>query len=325
MTVLTSRLASLRERRTRPISRAQRETRSFYFFISPWIFGFTVFTLFPLLVSFLTSFSNFDGYLNNVKWTGLSNYARVFADADALWGLKRTALYVAIGVPLGMSISFCFALLLNQNIRGRGVFGALFYIPTVIPGVASAWIWRMMMDRNSGLVNALLSLSRPGTAIPWLQTYSFQTLIIMSLWGMGGGIIIYLAALQSVPHELEEAAMIDGASKLQMFRYVTIPLVTPVIFLQLVMGIIGGLQVFQMPLLLSTTTVGSGLSQLPARSIYMFMIHAMRQVMVYGRYAYGAAILWLFFLLILALTLVVFWTQRYWVYYQVEQERRENA
>jgi ABC-type polysaccharide transport system permease subunit len=139
---------------------------------------------------------------------------------------------------LGLVVSFGFALLLNQHIQGRGLFGALFYIPTVIPAVAAAWMWKLLMTKNSGLVNAALSLIRPGTAIPWLHQYAFHTLILLSLWGIGGSIIIFLAALQAVPQELEEAALIDGASRLQMFRFITVPLVTPVVFLQLVMGII---------------------------------------------------------------------------------------
>ncbi len=180
------------------------------------------------------------------------------------------------------------------------------------------------MTKNSGLLNAVISLVRPGTAINWLHDYAFQTLICVALWSVGSSVIIFLAGLQGVPGEVEEAAMIDGASKLQLFRFVTMPLVTPTIFLQLIMHIIGALQVLQLPILLSEVGSGEGLATMTPRSTYMYSIHAMRQIIVYSRYGYGAALLWIFFAVILLLTLLVFRTQRYWVYYEVVQEGGES-
>ena len=306
--------------------REQREVMWFFFFISPWLIGFVVLSLVSLVLGLLTSFTNFDGFnLSTLKWVGLSNYARIFSDSSALWGLQRTAFYAIVYVPLALVISFTLAVLLNQRIRGRGFLGGIFYIPSILPVVAVAWMWKLLMSRNSGLVNAFISLLSPGTAINWLSSqYATAVLILLSIWmGIGGGVLIFLAALQGVPKELEEAALIDGATRFQMFLRVVVPLMTPIIFLRLVMGIIGALQVFTAPLLLTPTNSGVSIGTMPPRANYMFMIHAVQQTFAKGRYGYGAALVWMFFVLILVVTLIVFRTQRYWVFYEVEQEGGE--
>ncbi len=308
----------------RTLSRSQRETLAFYTFISPWIVGFLSLSLAPVVFSFFTSFTRFDGFVSSIKWLGMRNYGQAIRDLDALYGLQRSLLYAVISVPLELAAAFVLALLLNQKIRGRGILGGIYYLPTVIPSVATAWMWRLLMTKNSGLLNAVISLVRPGTAINWLHDYAFQALICVALWSVGSSVIIFLAGLQGVPGEVEEAAMIDGASKLQLFRFVTMPLVTPTMFLQLIMHIIGALQVLQLPILLSEVGSGEGLATMTPRSTYMYSIHAMRQIIVYSRYGYGAALLWIFFAVILLLTLLVFRTQRYWVYYEVVQEGGES-
>src|SRR5262249_22945847 len=236
MTVL-SRPMTKPGRRGRRGSRARREARSFYLFISPWLLGFVCLSLFPLIFALLISFTNYDGLnLGSVKFLGLGNYLRALQDRNALFALQRTASFALMSVPLNLLCSFCIALMLtSERLRGRGVFRTLFYLPSIIPIVATVWIWRLIMDGNFGLVNGLLSLIRQGTAVAWLVDYPTMVLVLMSLWiGTGGAMIIFMAGLQGVPRELEEAALIDGASLFQMFRAITLPLVTPVVFYQLI-------------------------------------------------------------------------------------------
>jgi len=311
-------------RRGRRGSRARREARSFYLFISPWLLGFVCLSLFPLIFALLISFTNYDGLnLGSVKFLGLGNYLRALQDRNALFALQRTASFALMSVPLNLLCSFCIALMLtSERLRGRGVFRTLFYLPSIIPIVATVWIWRLIMDGNFGLVNGLLSLIRQGTAVAWLVDYPTMVLVLMSLWiGTGGAMIIFMAGLQGVPRELEEAALIDGASLFQVFRAITLPLVTPVVFYQLILGIIFSLQILIEPILLTGIGNTNGLmTTIPPRPNYMYMVHVYNQIFSNQRFGYGAALLWLLFLLTLALTLIVFRTSRYWVYYEVEQE-----
>ena len=310
------------KRRARRDSRARREARWFYFFITPWLLGFIFLSLIPLILGFLTSVSNYTGLnLRTLRFVGLANYLRAFNDRNALFALQRTITFTAITVPLNLTISFCIALMLTQQIRARGLFRTLFYLPSIIPIVAVAWIWKLMMDQNFGLVNALISMVVPGTAVRWLTDYPTVVLIILSIWiSTGGAMIIFLAGLQGVPKELEEAALIDGANVFQMFRSITLPLVTPVVFYQLVLSIIFSLQILVEPILLGGTSSGSSMGTMPPRPNYMYMVHTYNQIFINQRFGYGSALLWLLFVMILALTLIVFRTSRYWVYYEMEQE-----
>jgi multiple sugar transport system permease protein len=308
--------------RRRHDSRARREARWFYLFISPWLLGFVCLSLIPLVIGFLTSLSNYNGYnLSTVRFIGLDNYVRAFNDRNALFALGRSVRFTLITVPLNLVISFGIALLMNQRVYARGFMRTLFYLPSIVPIVAVAWIWKLMMDQNFGLVNALISYFVPGTAIRWLSDYPTAVLIMLSVWiGTGGAMIIFLAGLQGVPRELEEAALIDGANVFQMFRAITLPLVTPVVFYQLVLSIIFSLQVLVEPILLGGTSTGSSIGTMPPRPNYLYMVHTYNQIFINQRFGYGSALLWLLFAMILALTLLVFRTSRYWVYYEREQE-----
>ncbi len=299
--------------------RAWRETRSFYLFIAPWLLGFLALQLFPLVLGFATSLTNYDGFnLDNLKFKGLDNYWRAFQDDDVLYSFGRTLFFTALNVPLGIVLALGLAVLLNQAIPARGLFRTLFYLPHIIPIVAVIWVWRLFLDQNYGLFNALLSLVRPDTAIRWLVDYPTYALVAMTLWtGVGGGVVIFLAGLQGIPDELKEAARIDGANAWQVFRWVTLPLLTPVIFFQLILGIIGSLQVLVAPLLLAG---GGGMGTLPPRDNYFYLVHVYQQVFANQRYGYGTALLWLLFVVIVALSALVFRSARYWVYYEVDQD-----
>ena len=205
--------------------------------------------------------------------------------------------------------------MLNQNIPARGGFRTLFYLPTVVPIVATVWVWKIFVDQNFGLLNAALDLVFPNTAIRWLVDYPTLVLIALTLWmGVGGGMVIFLAGLQGVPTELKDAAQMDGANRWETFRFITLPLLTPVVFFQLILGIIGSLQTLVAPMLLA----GGSLSTMPPRDNYLYLVHVYLQVFANQRFGYGTALLWLLFIVIVVLSVVVFRSSRYWVYYETE-------
>jgi len=217
--------------------------RTFYLFISPWlVIGFLALTLIPLVYALGLSFTSFDGMSGRWHWLGLQNYAELLGDADTWWSLGRTLLYTVIAVPLGIAGGLGLALLLNRPLRGIGVFRTILYLPAIVPVVAAAIIWKSMFDTDAGIVNAVLGLVGLKPVI-WLQDpTAFIALIVMVLWGMGSGMIIFLAGLQGIPTELREAAAMDGANAWQSFRSVVLPLLTPVLFFQVVTGVIAALQ-----------------------------------------------------------------------------------
>jgi len=306
------------------MTRARRKTLSFYAFISPWLIGLAVLGVIPLILGFLTSLTNYDGMnLPYIKFVGTQNYQDAFADVDTVFSFMRSVTWAALYVPIWLVSAFTMALILNQAVRGRGFFRTLYYLPSVVPAVAAARIWMVFLDRNNGLLNALISVFQPGTVIHWTGDYALPVLVVIAVWGaLGSGMVIFLAGLQGIPEELEEAARIDGATKLLVFRHITIPLMTPVLFFQLIMALIHALQAFAMPMLI----YGQGkMSGMPPRAVYLYVVHSYRQIFVFQRYGYGTALLWLLFVVILALTLVVFRTARYWVFYEHVSEGGEGA
>jgi multiple sugar transport system permease protein len=301
----------------RRLSRAQRRILTFYLFISPWLIGLLALGVLPLVVALITSFTNYDGLnLDTVKFVGPRNYVRAFSDPDVGYSLRQTLFWTVLNVPLWLISSFALAVLLTRLRYGQGLFRTLFYIPSVIPLVASVWIWRIFLDANYGLLNGMVSVVRPGTAVQWLADYGVPSLTGISLWaGVGSGMVIFLAGLQGIPTELEEAARIDGAGFWGVLRYVTLPLMTPVIFFQLVLALISAGQQFAMPML-----VGYGGSGTSNRSLYLYMVHTYQQIFGFQRFGYGMALLWIFFGVVLILTLILFGTSRHWVYYEQETE-----
>ena len=299
----------------------RRELRSFLFFLSPWLLGFFIVTVAPLLWGFYLSLTNFTGLgFAHVKFVGLANYLRFLSDPEAWAGLGRTAVITFAGVPAGLIGGFCLAVLLNQKVVGRRIFRTLYYIPSVVPGVALVVIWQTIYNRNSGLLNAVIDLFHQGTLINWISDYSNLALIVMLLWGLGGGMVIYLAALQGVPVELKEAAAIDGANAWQSFRRVTLPLATPVIFFQLVMGIIHSLQMLIPAMLLTSTLIGAGYKAPIPPANRLYMVHLYQQTFEYQRFGYGLALAWILFLIVFLFSLVIVKSGHYWVYYEVEVE-----
>jgi multiple sugar transport system permease protein len=302
--------------------RAQREARAFYFFVSPWLVGFLALSLFPLLLGFATSLTNYDGLnINSLRFMGVRNYVRAIENPDLWIALRNTVLYAAITVPLGLTFGLMLAVLLNVRIRGRALFRMFYYLPSILPLAGAVMAWRLIFSKNSGLVNGILSYFQPGTAINWPNDHFLLLLYLYALWHVGGAMVIFLAGLQGVPEELHEAGRLDGGNRFQIFTRITIPLLTPVIFFQLILGLIGSLQILDVAILLYGRTGLSGAITLP-RDKYFYMVYNYSQVFDFQRYGFGVALSWLFFVFILVLTLVVIVSSRYWVHYEVAQEGR---
>jgi multiple sugar transport system permease protein len=305
----------------RGLSRMQRRMVTFYLFISPWILGFIFLGVIPLVLGFLTSMTNYDGLnFDRLKFIAFANYSRAWGDQEMWFSFKQTVIWLVANLPTWLILSFLLALILNQDVKGRGVFRTLYYLPSIVPGAAAILAWKIILDQNSGLLNGLISIWRPGTAIGWLSNFAMVGMTSIAVWsGLGGGMVIFLAGLQGIPDELKEAAKIDGANSTQTFFAITLPLMTPVLFFQLVLGLIGAFSQLNLPLLL--TNVGlAGSGSVPSREIYLYMIHAYQQIFVYRRYGYGTALLWLLCLVVILLTAFVFWSKKYWVYDEETQE-----
>ncbi len=310
----------------RHMSRATRRAIAFYAFISPWLIGFLLLTTVPMIVGFAISFTNYDGLsVADIDFKGLDNYERIFTrDRDAGYALGRTILWGLLNVPIWLIGSFTLALILDRSIRAVGIFRTIFYLPSIIPIVSVVWVWRAVLNQNGGLLNGVISLFRENTAIIWTSgDLAIVSATIMSVWaGLGGGMIIFLAGLQNIPISLKEAAFIDGAGEWRVLRHVIIPLMTPVIFFQLILSIIGSIQQFVLPMILAGIQGFSGqLGAVPPRSIYLYMVHVNLQVFARGRFGYGMALLWVLFVGIVLFTVIVFWTSRFWVFYENEPDR----
>lgn len=301
--------------RTRRLSLRAREEIDFYIAISPWLIGFILFTGGPILFSLGMSFTNWTG-LTNREWIGLLNYRKLFFDDPLFYTvLKNTFYYSFASVALGTIGALAAAILMNQRVPAVAVFRTLYYLPSVTSGVAIAIMWLWLFNPQVGLVNYLLSLvgiKGPG----WLasRTWAMPALIIMSLWGIGGSMIILLAGLQGIPEHLYEAARIDGANKWHEFRHVTLPMLSPVLFYVIVISIIGSFQIFENVYVM---TQGG-----PGTATLVYVLHLYRNAFEYQKMGYASAMAWILFLIILGLTWLQLRTSRYWVYYEFEGERR---
>jgi multiple sugar transport system permease protein len=294
--------------------------RTFYLFVSPWIIGATLFTLFPMVYAMLVSFTNFDGFSSHWHWIGVANYQELLTTSDTWYSLGQTLLFGVISVVLSVTLGLGLALLLNQRLRGVGLFRTIFYVPSIVPLVASAIMWRLMFDRDAGALNAILEFAHI-PVLTWLVDPTvFYALIIMTLWGLGGGMIITLAGLQGVPIELQEAARIDGANKWEIFRFVILPQISPVLFFQVITGTIAALQTLIQPLLLAESNNNMTGTNVP-HGTYLYMVNVYSQFFDHQRFGFGSAMLWLLFLIILGVTLLIFRSSSFWVYYEVDRDK----
>jgi multiple sugar transport system permease protein len=281
-----------------------------YLFISPWLIGFLVFTLFPFVASLVISLTNWE-IVGDWEFVGTANYQKMLSGNDRLFleSLKVTFTYSLTRVPLIQIFALALACLLNQPIKGRAVFRTIFYLPAVTAGVATAYLWAYLFSNNGGIINTALGLV--GIEGPnWLYSteWSLPTLIILSCWNVGTSMLIYLAALQAVPESLHEAAMIDGAGVLKRFWHVTVPMITPAIFFNMVLGIIGSFQGFTDAFII--TQGGPGYSTL------LYTLYLYRTAFSDLHMGYAAALAWILFLILLAFTAVQMVLSKRWVYYE---------
>jgi multiple sugar transport system permease protein len=292
-------------------SRSRRRDNLYgYLFMIPWLIGFFGLFLGPGLASLGFSFTKYD-VLSPPKFIGLANYVKMFTDDDLFWpSLGRTFYYAALGVPLGVFSSMCLAILLNTKVRGITAFRTLFFMPSLVPLVASAVLWTWLLNADFGIVNQGLrgiGLDPPG----WFsdRKWAIPSLIIMGLWRGAGGtrMIIFLAGRQGVPDELYDAASIDGAGAWRRTLHITLPLLSPTIFFNMVLGIIGALQTFAAAFV---ATQGG-----PGFATWFFGLHIWKQAFDYWNMGYGAALAWFFAIIIIAMTLVQQRLSERWVFY----------
>lgn len=288
-------------------------------FISPWIIGFLAFYLIPMGASFI--FSLYDFPLANpdeAHFIGLANWQRMLLeDSEVPLSFLRTFKFGAISMPITMGFALFVALLMNSEyVRGKNIFRALFYMPSMIPLVATVLIWVGMFNEHTGWINLFLEnvLGIPAVGVEgirWTQNprLVYFTYTAMGLWGIGGAMMVYLAGLQGVPTELYDAATVDGASWWQRLRHVTFPMISPVIFYQLILGLIGLLQYFLAPFVLNR---GDGSPQGTTRFI---MVYFYKQAFTFFNMGYGATLAWVIFFVALLMTIGLFVSAKYWVYY----------
>ncbi len=292
----------------------KREARLFYAIITPFLLMFLFIKLVPMVNGVYLSMTNYAGYnYHRLKFVGFRNYLRVFTDNDAVFTLLQTFKIGLITVPISMIVGLLTALLLNNARKGVYVFRTIAYLPSIIPGVATGLMWKIMFNKDAGLINHLLELLGI-PAIGWLEyDYVMYALIIMMTWGSTGSLLINLAALKDIPEHMYEAAAIDGANAWQKFWKITIPMISPVLFFNLIMNIIGNLQLYSQPVLLAQGN--NGVLNMPLRPVMTYMVHAYQQILGYLRYGYGLAMVWVLVIIINLLTVIVFKTQKYWVFY----------
>lgn len=299
--------------RIRKFSRSERKNLLWgLFFVSPWLLGFLIFTLYPLIASGYYSLTRYD-LIRDPVFLGFTNYQKLFFEDPHFWNVMyNTIFYVGFSVPLGIAMAFVIASLLNTKIMARSFFRGIIYIPSIVPAVCSAMVWLFLLNIQYGAVNAILS-SLGVQAIPFLSspTLAKPSLVVVSMWTQGAAVVIFLAALQEVPRSLYEAATVDGANAWQKFRNVTIPMTTPVILFNLIMGFIGAFQEFTVPWLLT----GGG----PMNSTEFYAIHLYRNAFIYLRMGKASALAWILFFIIVFFTLVMFRTSARWVYYGGEE------
>ncbi len=278
-------------------------------FLSQWIIGLVLFTALPIGLSLYYSFCEYS-LLQRPVFIGLDNYVEMVHDAIFWKVLWNTFVYAIVALPLGMIVALGVAILLNVKTRGQTIYRTVIFLPSLVPAVASAMLWLWLFNAKLGLIN--LGLRGLGIAQPpaWLAdvSWAMPALIFMSLWGVGNTVVIYLAGLQDVPRDLYEAAELDGAGAWGQVWHVTLPGISPVIFFNLIMGIIGTLQVFGTPYIMT----GGG----PARSTYFYTMYLYDNAFSYLRMGYASALAWVQLLIVLFLTALAAWTSKRWVHYQ---------
>lgn len=287
-----------------------RENLTGYLFISPWLLGFFVFTLWPFLRSFYLSFCNYN-IVQPPKFIGLANYQMMLFNDELFYkSLWVTLRYAIVAVPLTLVVGVALALLLNLNVRGIAVFRTIFYLPSIVPTVAMTSIFMWILNPQVGMVNRILAIFGV-TGPAWLSdpVWTPWTLIFMAVWAAGGSMVTYLAGLKDIPQYLYEAATLDGANAFRKMRMITLPMLSPVIFFNLVMSVIGTFQYFTQAFVISNGSGG------PEDSTLFYALYMFRRCWKYMDMGYGSAMAWVLFVIVMVSTGLIFRTQKRWVHY----------
>lgn len=282
-------------------------------FTSPAIIGFIALTLIPMAVSLVLSFTDYSGF-SMPKFTGLANYQKMFSGEDLFFykSLKATAYYTLLSVPASIIFSFAIALLLNSDIKFRAFFRMVFYIPTIVPAVASAVIWLWILNPDFGLVNnILMKLGLPVSSWLFAEESVIPTIALIGLWGTGGTMVIFLAGLQDIPRHYYEAIEVDGGNYFHKLFKITIPLMTPTIFFNAIMAIIGSFQIFTQAYIM---TNGG-----PNDASLFFVFYLYREAFLRSNMGYASALAWILFIIIVIFSAIILRTQNKWVYYEGEK------
>ena len=309
-----SRVQKVRFTKLTPLAR--KEALRGLFFLSPWLVGFLAFTLIPMVASLVFSFINLKIPQDQpLAFVGLQNYQTLVSDAQVWQALGVTITFLVIALPVGIVISLGLALLINSKpLRGGSLFRTMFYLPSIVPFVAAIYAWNGMLNPQTGWVNRALQALGVQNSPGWVNdpTWVYPALVIIGVWGIGTSLVIYLAGLQGVPSELYDAAQVDGAGWWARLLNVTLPMISPVIMYDLTLSLVGLFQYFLVPLVINN---GTGA---PGHKTMFLNLYLYKQFFAYGFMGYGATIAWLLFVVILLVTVTLFKTQKYWVYYAGE-------
>lgn len=295
----------------RPLLRPKtRHTINGLLFAAPWLIGLTVFWIYPILASAYYSFTAFNG-VQVAQFIGLRNYSDLFFKDDNFWiSVYNTFYFAIVSIPLAVIVSFALAMLLNAKIKFQVVYRTIYFLPSLVPEIALALVWVYLFTPGTGIVNVPFDwLGVRGPCWLTCPEWARPTIVLLALWIIGQQVVLYLAGLQDVPQDYYDAANVDGANFYHKFRHVTVPMMTPVVFFHLVTSVIGALQFFTVPYIM---TGGTGF---PANSTLFYSINLYRNAFQYFKMGYASAMAWLLFLTTLLITLIIFRSARLWVFY----------
>lgn len=288
----------------------RNETMTGWMFALPAILGFLILTLIPMIVSLFLSMTDYSAFKSGIQFIGLDNFKTMFGSTELYFSdsLKATAYYAVLNVPASLLVAFLIALALNTNIRGRGIFRSIFYLPSIVPAVASCVVWMWLLNQQYGLLTTLvkqLGMGTPGWL--WDKKTVIPTIVMTGLWNTGGTMVIFLAGLQGIPQVYYEALSVDGGNAWHKLWHITIPMLTPTIFFNGIMAVINSLQVFTQGYIM---TKGG-----PSNSSLFYVLYLYRQAFEKANMGYACALAWFLFIIIMILTAIIMKSQNKWVYY----------
>lgn len=301
-----------RRRRAGRSSASRNEERAGFLFASPWLVGVVLFLIGPIVASGLLSMTNWN-LISSPRWVGLENYRDMAGNENFWQSVKVTLFYTVLAIPLYQVAGLALALLLNQRVRGMYLFRTILFLPAVLSGVAVAVLWVSLLNPDLGAVNQGLRAIGIDDPPRWLQspTWAIPAVVLMGLWGVGGGAIIYLAGLQNIPPALYQAAKIDGAGPWQTFRHITLPLLTPTLLFTLLIGLIEAFQVFD-----TAFVLGGGSRGGTRGSLLFYVLNLWNEGFRNGRFGYASALAWVLVLAAATVIVLIFRTSSRWVYYE---------